>query len=718
MPEDFTNRDFTNRGFASLGGSAILPPIMRPAILFPLFAETLSLPGVGPRLEKLIAQVAGPRVVDLAFDLPQGVVDRTYAPKLIEAEAGRIATVTVNVLDHVPPRDKRQPLRVRCCDDTAVLELIFFHAKADYLQQALPAGSRRVISGRIERFGGRLQMAHPDYILPPDRIGELPGYEPVYGLTAGLSAKVMVKAVKAAVGKVPVLPEWQDAAFRKAQGWPGFLEALQKAHAPKTETDLAPDESVRRRLAYDELLANQLALTLVRAHMRDVAGRALKGDGRLRAKALSVLPFRLTEGQTQALTEIDADMAADKRMLRLLQGDVGAGKTVVAFMALLTAIEAGRQGALMAPTEILVRQHFDSLRPLAEAAGVRMEVLTGRERGSRGDVLARLAAGEIDILIGTHALFTDDVVFRDLGLAVVDEQHRFGVHQRLKLQEKGLADVLVMTATPIPRTLALTAYGDMEVSRLLGRPPGRQKVETSVISADRLSEVVEHMRRAIAKGARAYWVCPLVAESEKIDLAAAEERAQELTAALGPTVGLVHGQMKAPRREDAMARFKAGGISVLVATTVIEVGVDVPEATIMVVEHAERFGLAQLHQLRGRVGRGAAQSHCLLIYQPPLTQTAKARLKTLRETDDGFVIAEEDLRLRGPGEMLGTRQSGEIAFRMADLSAHGELLAAARDDAKLILAKDPKLVSDRGAALRTLLYLFGRDEAAKYLRTG
>jgi ATP-dependent DNA helicase RecG len=693
---------------------------MRPAILFPLFADIRSLAGVGPRLEKLIGEAVGKRLVDLAFDLPYGVIDRSYRPRLTDAEAGRIATVTVNVLEHFPPYDPRQPYKVRCADATAILELVFFHAKADYLKTLLPPGSRRLVSGRIERFGGKLQMAHPDYVLPPGREAEMPAFEPVYALTAGLSAKAMAKAVRGALAKVPDLPEWIDPAYRKIQGWPPFAAALKTAHAPTTEADLRPDTPARARLAFDEMLANQLALMLVRQHMRAVHGRALKGDGRLKAKALAALPFALTPGQTAALNEIEADMASETRMLRLLQGDVGSGKTVVAFLALLAAVEAGAQGALMAPTELLARQHFATLKPLAEAAGVRLAVLTGRERGpAREEVLSPLKAGGIDILVGTHALFSGDVDFRDLGLAVVDEQHRFGVHQRLDLQEKGVGvDVLVMTATPIPRTLALTAYGDMEVSRLVGRPPGRTKIETSLISADRLAEVAEHLRHAIANGDRAYWVCPLVTESEKIDLAAAEERAEDLTQILGGHVGLVHGRMKPAERDAAMERFRTGEISVLVATTVIEVGMDVPEATIMVVEHAERFGLAQLHQLRGRVGRGARASHCLLIYQPPLGEMARARLKTLRETDDGFVIAEEDLRLRGPGELLGTRQSGELVFRMADLSAHAELLAAARDDAKLILARDPALKTERGAALRILLYLFGRDEAVKYLRAG
>ena len=694
---------------------------MRPSILFPLFAETRTLGGVGPKMEKLIARVAGPRIVDLIFDLPVGLIDRSYRPKLKDAESGRIATVTVTVLDHVTPRDRRQPYRIRCSDDTAVIDLIFFHAHADYLNRTLPVGSQRIISGKIERYKDKLQMPHPDHVLAPEQLHELPLHEPVYASTEGLPGKTLMKAVRAAVAIVSALAEWDDPSFLKTRGWLPFDVALRAAHAPVSELDLLPDRPVRQRLGYDELLANQLALLLIRRQMRSVKkGRSLKGSGKLKAKAITALPFALTDAQLHAIGEIEADMEAPQRMLRLLQGDVGAGKTIVAFLALLGAVEAGAQGALMAPTDILSRQHMASLEPLAKAAGIRMALLTGRERTGREATLAALASGEIDILIGTHALFSEDVAFADLGLAVVDEQHRFGVHQRMQLQSKGgrPADVLVMTATPIPRTLALTVYGDMDVSRLTGRPPGRKPVDTRVLSADRLDEVVEHLRKAIARGARAYWVCPLVEESEKVDLAAAEERASMLKRVLGSKVGLMHGRMKGPERDAAMAKFKSGETSILVATTVIEVGVDVPEATIMVVEHAERFGLAQLHQLRGRVGRGKDKSSCLLIYHGPLGETAKARLKTMRETDDGFVIAEEDLRLRGAGDLLGTQQSGMPLFRLADLAAHADLLAVARDDAQLVLTRDPELQSPRGEALRTLLYLFGRDEAVRYLRAG
>jgi len=519
---------------------------MRPAILFPLFADIRTLAGVGPKLEKLIAKVAGPKLVDLVFDLPLGVVDRSYRPKLAAAEAGRIATVEVTVLEHKPNRVKAQPYKVLVSDDTSLMELVFFRAHADYLAGLLPTGSKRVLSGRIERFKDRLQMAHPDYVVAPEDAASFPLHEPVYGLTEGLTPRPMAKAVRAAIDKVPVMPEWQDGAFVKQRKWQDFGAALAGAHNPVHDSDLEPTTSVRQRLAYDELLANQLALLLIRNHMRGARGRVITSTGQLKAKAIAALPFALTDPQLQALAEIEQDMASEKRMLRLLQGDVGSGKTIVALLAMLGAVEAGLQAALMAPTELLVRQHLASLEPYARATGVRLACLTGREKGAgRETTLAKLAAGEIDILVGTHALFSEDVTFKDLGLAVVDEQHRFGVHQRMQLQSKGRpADVLVMTATPIPRTLALTAYGDMDVSKITGRPPGRKPVETRVMNAERLDELISHLRIALDRGQRAYWVCPLVEESEKIDLAAAGERAVMLRQALGLNVGLVHGKMK------------------------------------------------------------------------------------------------------------------------------------------------------------------------------
>ncbi|MBF0323683.1 MAG: ATP-dependent DNA helicase RecG [Alphaproteobacteria bacterium] len=693
---------------------------MRPSVLNPLFAPITTLPGIGPRLAPLYQRLVGERVGDLIWHWPAGLVDRSHTPKVAAAAAGKIATLTVRVEAHFPSASSKRPYRVRCFDETGIVTLVFFHGREDWLRRQLPDGEWRVVSGMVEHFNNEVQITHPDHIVPLAEKDSVMGVEPVYPLTAGLTAKMVAKTVRAALDRVPDLPEWLDAAWKQRQAWPDWKPALTCLHQPQSEADIGADSLARRRLAYDELLANQLALAMVRAHMRKVKGRALQGDGSLRAKVAAALPFSLTGAQARSLAEIEADMAKPFRMLRLLQGDVGSGKTVVALFAALAAIEAGTQAALLAPTEILARQHFATISPLAQAAGLRVALLTGRDKGRpREAILADLKSGAINLILGTHALIQDDVVFHDLGLAVIDEQHRFGVQQRLDLAAKGSGtDVLVMTATPIPRTLVLTAYGDMEASRLDEKPPGRQPIDTRVLPASRMDEIVTGLRRPISAGARIYWVCPLVEESENSDLAAAEDRHRHLEQVFGPRVGLVHGRMKGPAKDKVMAAFAAGLLDILVATTVIEVGVDVPEATIMVIEHAERFGLAQLHQLRGRVGRGSGASSCLLLYETPLSEAAKARLEIMRATEDGFVIAEEDLRLRGGGEILGTRQSGLPEFRAADLAVHGELLAAARDDSKLIMDRDPDLSGPRGQALRVLLYLFERDAAIRTLRSG
>ncbi|MGZ9082034.1 MAG: ATP-dependent DNA helicase RecG [Rhodoplanes sp.] len=693
---------------------------MRPAILFPLFAPIDTLPGVGPSVAKALGMLAGTRVVDLLWHLPQAIVDRRLSPSIASVEPRRTATLRVRVLEHDPPRTRRRPYRILCADDTGELILVFFNARPDYLLKILPPGETRLVSGMVDTFGEGLQMVHPDYVLADADTESLPAMESVYPLTAGLTGKALLKVVKAALQRAPLLDEWLDPAFRARQGWPGWREALAQAHAPMAEDDLAPLAPARARLVFDELLANQLALAIVRRRLRRQAGRVIQVEGSLARKVVDRLGFQLTSSQSTALAEIAADMAQPQRMLRLLQGDVGSGKTVVALLAMLNAVESGAQAALMAPTELLARQHLATIAGLAEAAGVQVALLTGREKeAARQCTLAGLATGDIGIVVGTHALLQEAVAFKDLALAIIDEQHRFGVDQRLALSEKGSAvDVLVMSATPIPRTLTMTAYGDLDVSLLTEKPPGRHPIDTRVMAIDRLDELVPAVGRMLEGGAKIYWVCPLVEDSEASDLAAAEQRNAFLQRAFPGRVGLVHGRMKTAERDVAMRAFRDGPIGVLVATTAIEVGVDVPAATVMVIEHAERFGLAQLHQLRGRIGRGAAASTCILLYAPPISEAARARLTVLRETDDGFRIAEEDLRLRGAGELLGVRQSGLPTFRLADLAHHGELLAAARDDARLLLERDPDLVSPRGRAARTLLYLFERDHAVKTLRAG
>ncbi len=693
---------------------------MRPSLLDPLFASVENLKGVGPRLAKLFQTLAGPRVIDLCWHLPSGLIDRRYSPKLAQAEVGRVATLILRVAEHRPPAVKRRPYRVHCLDDSGSIDLVFFHARPEHLERVLPTGEVRVVGGKLEWFQEGLQMTHPDHIGALETLSELKRVEPVYRLTAGLTSKVVGKAITAALERTVDLPEWQDQSLLKQRGWQSWQASLRAAHRPGETQDLEPDHPARARLAYDELLANQLALSLIRRQQRSQRGRITRGDGRLRGLVSAALPFRLTAGQQQAIDEILADMAGEGRMLRLLQGDVGSGKTLVALMAMLAAAEAGGQAALMAPTEILARQHWQTIEPLAAAAGLRCELLTGRDKGrARGEAVDRLAEGESAIAIGTHALFQQDVRFQNLRLAVIDEQHRFGVHQRLSLTGKGSAvDILVMTATPIPRTLLLTAYGDMAVSRLMEKPAGRRAVDTRTLPLDRLAEVVDAVGRRIAYGAKVFWVCPLVEESEVVDLAAAEERFAELCNRYPGRVGLVHGRMKTVEKDRTMQAFAAGPLQILVATTVVEVGVDVPDASVMVIEHAERFGLAQLHQLRGRVGRGQAQAFCLLLYAAPLGGTARKRLEAMCDSNDGFHIAEEDLRLRGPGEVLGTRQSGLPNFRLADLAAHGDLLAVAKDEAKLILEKGERIEPERWEALRLLLYLFERDAAVRYLQSG
>ena len=695
---------------------------MRPEPLFPLFAPVRSLPGVGTHMAGLLERLAGPRLIDLLWHLPAGVVDRRPVPAAAAAEPGTTATLALRVEAHQPPRSARQPYRVRCREAAAPDEvsLVFFHPRPDYLERTLPVGAVRVVSGVVEAYNGALQITHPDYIVAPERAASIPAFEPVYPLTAGISNKVLRRLMEAALARTPVLPEWLDPTLVARRGWPAWRDGLAAAHAPPDAAGLDALSSARSRLAYDELLATQLALSLTRARAKRESGRSVGADPAVRDRHLCALPFRLTASQRQALAEISADMAAPTRMLRLLQGDVGSGKTVVAGLAMLAVVAGGHQAALMAPTELLARQHEKTLAPMAEAAGVRLALLTVRGRGTARDrVLAGLASGEIALVVGTHALVQDQVSFADLALVVIDEQHRFGVHQRLTLGSKGAtADVLVMTATPIPRTLMLAAYGDLDASRITEKPPGRRPVTTRAVPLDRLEEVIAAIGRALGDGAKVYWICPLVAASETLDAAAAESRHAQLAERFGARVGLVHGRLAGAEKDRVMRAFAEGGIDLLVATTVVEVGVDVPLATVMVIEHAERFGLAQLHQLRGRIGRGRQPSTCILLYAGPLTETARARLRILRETEDGFLIAEEDLRLRSAGELLGVRQSGLPAFRIADLALHADLLPMARDDAQLVLDHDPDLTGPRGRALRLLLYLFERETAIEYLRSG
>jgi len=692
----------------------------RPEALFPLFADLETLDGVGPKTAQAFAALGVAKPKDLLYLLPHSTMDRSRKASIREVVAPTTVTVEVEVGLHIPPRQKGRPYRVLVRDTGCEFQLVFFHARAEYLQKLLPTGQRRLVSGKLELFDNIAQIVHPDHVLRPDEAQDLPEWEPVYPLGAGLTQRVLAKAAEGALQRTPELPEWIDGPLLAREGWPAWREALHAAHAPQGAADLAFTAPARQRLAYDELFAHQLTLALARSQLRRAKGQATRGTGVLQAKVLKSLPYSPTAAQTRAVGEIALDMESPLRMNRLLQGDVGAGKTLVAFLALLIAVEGGGQGVMMAPTEILARQHHEGLAPLAAAAGVRLEILTGRDKGGeRAAKLAALARGEIGILVGTHAVFQKDVVFQDLRLAIVDEQHRFGVAQRMELGAKGeMADVLVMTATPIPRSLALASYGDMDVSVLDEKPAGRKPIKTVLVSSTRMDEVVGHLARAVAEGRQAYWVCPLVEDSEVVDYASAEARFASLRAALGDCVGLVHGQMAPADKDLAMSRFVAGQTKVLVATTVIEVGVNVPNASIMVIERAEIFGLAQLHQLRGRVGRGLAESTCLLMYQAPLSETGERRLTVIRDTEDGFRISEEDLAMRGAGDLIGTAQSGLPRFRIADLERQAGLMAIAQSDARRLLADDPNLDGPRGRAVRNLLWLLDQDRAIRLLSVG
>ena len=698
---------------------------LRPAVLFPLFSPTTSLSGVGEKTAEALQRLAGSRLRDLVFHAPSGLIDRRAMPPLSACADGMIITAKIQVDEYLAPpsrhRSSKKPFRVMCSNETGSITLVFFKTYPEYIEKFLPLGEERIISGKVERNYGTLQMTHPDHIVPVSQQETIQKIEPVYPLTYGLLHKNLVKTIQSALTRLPDLSEWIDPFFIKQQQWQDWRSSLQALHHPQSASDLLPEGPILSRLAYDELFASQLALQLIRKKLKSPKGQTVDGDKTLQHKLRNNLGFTLTAGQEQSIKEIQEDQASPNRMMRLLQGDVGSGKTAVALFAMLNAVECGRQAALMAPTEILARQHMAWIQKVTENLGITVTLLTGRTPAKeRKQILESLASGDVNIIIGTHALFQGTVAFNDLGLAVIDEQHRFGVDQRLALANKGnRVDMLLMTATPIPRTLTMTLYGDMDVSRLTDKPAGRQPIDTRIISLSKMEDIMDGIARAVANGTKLYWICPLVEESEVIDLAAAQDRYDMFVSHFGDKVGLVHGKMPAEERDPVMLDFRNSNKQILVATTVVEVGVDVPDATLIVIEHAERFGLSQLHQLRGRVGRGNQRSTCLLLYDPKTTgSVGRARLNIMRETEDGFRIAEEDLRLRGSGEILGTKQSGLPGFTFTNLEVHSSLLGAAHDDARLLLNKDPSLESERGKAARLLLYLFEYDQQMKYLKSG
>ncbi len=696
---------------------------MRPDILFPLFADITCVNGIGPRTADFIEKSMGRRMRDVLLTPPSGILERHYLPNIASLETiadDSLVILEVEIERHIAGHGRNTPYKIFVRDETSDLLLTFFHARPDYLKRVLPEGGTRIISGKIERFRGQIQMTHPDYIVPTQDKSDIPLFETIYPLTAGLTQKLARKAVAGTFEIMPDLPEWLDTPLMTSKEWPTWAQALTSLHHPQSKIEAGPDTVHRQRLAYDEFLARQLALALAREHTRKQNGRAFIDTGDYVKDVLGAVPFTPTDAQMRVYSEISQDLSAPTRMARLLQGDVGAGKTFVAALAAAHICGSGAQVAIMAPTEILARQHLKSLGGFLDAANLTVVAYTGRDKGvQRKAILRGLKEGHIDVICGTHALFQDEVKFSDLGLVIIDEQHRFGVRDRLRLSQKGRqADILVMTATPIPRTLALTSYGDMDISILDEKPLGRKAIETRIVPIEKMQAVIDGLERVLAKGEQVYWVCPLVEGSNLIDLASAEERFRHLSAIYGERVGILHGKMKAQEKEAISEQFKRGSLDILVATTVIEVGVDAPNATIMVIEHAERFGLAQLHQLRGRVGRSDKQSSCILLYKGPLGVSSKARLSILRESEDGFLIAEEDWNLRGSGDLLGARQSGVPAYKLADLDKHKHLLEIAVQDARLLAANDPELQTERGQAARILLYLFEQDVAITLMKSG
>ncbi|WP_375651839.1 ATP-dependent DNA helicase RecG [Bartonella sp. LB28NMGDW] len=702
---------------------------MPPNLLTPLFNSIRTLSGITPKTYGLLTKLLNVNptqreatLIDLLQLMPHSVIDRRMRPSIACIKEGDTVTLEIIIDQHQPPPrgHNKIPYRVIAHDQTGKINLVFFHAQPLWLKKQLPEGKKVTVSGKVEWFNGQFSMAHPDYIAPSEQSNQIPLIEPVYPSTAGLTAKTLRRAIQNALDFIPLLPEWIDENVKKQQNFSSFSVALRRIHAPINPNDLSLESTARKRLAYDELLACQLALGLVRLKTKSLVGTSRPATGIYTKKLLNVLPFQLTTEQKKAVEDIANDLASPEPMLRLLQGDVGAGKTVVALMAMAQIAENSGQSALMAPTEVLARQHFATIAPLAEKVGLQTTLLTGREKGKlRTNILNDILSGQVSIIIGTHALIQNSITYNNLALTIIDEQHRFGVHQRIALTEKGnKPDMLVMTATPIPRTLVLTAFGDMDVSKITEKPMGRQPITTAMLSLKRLHELIERIAIALEKGEKLYWICPLVEESTALDLTSIENRFAFLHERFGAHVGMIHGKMSTAEKEAAMASFKCGNTRILVATTVIEVGVDIPDASIIIIEHAEHFGLSQLHQLRGRVGRGDKKSSCILLYKDPLTKTAATRLNIIRNTEDGFEIAEEDWRLRGEGELLGTKQSGVPEFHIANLAVHSDLLSMARKDARLFLQRDPHLSSQQGQALRLLLYLFGHDDATRLLRAG
>lgn len=690
-----------------------------------------SLKRVGPAMHKcLVRLVAQDRVFNLILHKPLRVEKISFCPRLFEVQNDELIIIKAKIESYSKPTTARHPHKIICYTPTGYLSLVFFKVFPGQMEK-LFAGREIAILGNLQKSSGENQIAHPQEIIDANEIDKLPKINVIYPLTYLLTQKFLQQKITetlAICAKEKDIEEWIDINLLKQKGWDKFLTALQKLHYLQENVDW---ENARKRLAYDEFLAWQIAIIL--AKKQGVKNKTIVNFSEdLTKKFLSSLPFETTKSQQKVMSEIRNDICSNKKMLRLLQGDVGSGKTIPAIFACLLTISQNKQACVIVPIAILAKQHFAYFKKLLEGLNINAEILTSATtKTQKTKILQNLIDGKIDILISTHAVLEDDVKFKNLGLAVIDEQHRFGVMQRLKLVEKGKeTDTLLMSATPIPRSLMMGLYGDMEISILNEKPKNRQEIETLILSAQKIDSVYESMKRALEKGDKIYWICPAI-EEEIIDennlekevhgLVSAKEKYEELSKIFGTNVtGLIHGKMKESEKEKIMNEFikPDGGMKMLVATTVIEVGIDVPDATIMVIENAENFGLSQLHQLRGRVGRSEKKSYCILLYGKKYGVNGKKRLGILRDSNDGFFIAEEDLKMRGSGELLGTKQSGFPEFKIADLSLDNNLLKIAHKNAEVILQKDEKLQMLESRKYKDLLQIFNYDECLKMVIGG
>ena len=694
---------------------------MRPSYLNNLLSPINLVTGIGPKIEKLFNRIDINLKVHFLWHLPHNIIKRQKHENIHNDQINTLVTLKIKVLKHVPSRFKKQPYRVHCLCNETPIDIVFFYARHPVVKKNLPEEEIRYVSGKLEYFRNTYQITHPSHIIETKGINEIKNIEPIYSLTAGLSQKIISKYIEQIIKNIPDLNEWIDEIYLIKYRFLNWKNSIVRIHNPDKIEDINNQNIYRRRLAFDELLAHQLAIAIIRNYNQKKKGIVISSNNKLYEKFLKNLKFKLTTSQKKVVEEITIDLESENQMIRLLQGDVGSGKTVVALIAMLKTVESGYQSVLMVPTSILANQHFENFCDLLSDLNLNVEILTSKDKGKdRINKLKLIANGNINIIIGTHALIQEDVVFHKIGLAVIDEQHRFGVYQRMVFHYKGKRpSILVMSATPIPRTLALASYGDMDESRLTEKPLGRKTIKTTSLTLNKVNKLIERIKIHIANSnSKFYWVCPLIEESEELDLKAATLRYQHLDKIFKNKVLLMHGQLNEKEKEQIMYKFINEDYRILVATTVIEVGIDIKSATTIIIEHAERFGLAQLHQLRGRVGRSNLDSFCILLHKEIIGDNAKKRINKMIETNDGFLISEEDLKIRGAGEILGKKQSGLPSFKIAELSFDSDLLEDVRKYVEKISKNNPKLENNEGEKLRSLLYLYERDAAIKTLLAG